>query len=132
MRRNLLQLFPQRTLGEPEVVGLLEPKPDACSVAAELSEADRHLGRDARGFRKDAMKRLAGHPQLPRRFADGQAERGKNVFPKDGSRVRRRASAAFSNQLLRHGLLLRLSGIARDQHEPLRPIPIRTLRTKAH
>ena len=87
---------------------MLKPKPDARSVAAEPTEPHRHLGGDARGFRQNAVERLAGYPQLPRRFADRQTEGGKDVFSKDGSRVNRWASAALNYQFLRNGILLTL------------------------
>src|SRR6185295_2122892 len=107
MGRDLLQLLAQRTLGEPEVVGLLQPEPDSCPVATELSEPHRHLGRNSRALRENSMERLARHPQLAGRLGDRQAERGQDVLPQDGTRVgRRTAGTTLDFQLSRHLLLL--------------------------
>jgi hypothetical protein len=67
----------------PEIMGALKPEPEARAIAAEASETDRHVGRDAAALGEDAMQGLARDAKLPRRLGDAKTERRQNVFAQD-------------------------------------------------
>lgn len=98
MRRDLLQLLPQGKLGEPEVVGLLKPKPKGGPVAAEPAEPNRHFRRNSRGRRQNAVERL-GEARVTRRCLAnsqgvGQVRRGYPLFVLRERRYHNSRSAA--------------------------------------
>jgi hypothetical protein len=64
MRRDLLELLAQTLLGVPEVIALLEAKPEAGAVAAELAQAYGHLRADTRLAGEDSVERVARDPKL--------------------------------------------------------------------
>ena len=81
----------------PEVVVLLQSKPDSGTVTAELPEAYRHIWTDARLSGKHAMERLARDPELPRRLTYREVERWENILAEDVSRTRGRPLLPATN-----------------------------------
>ena len=83
MNRNPFEFRAEFALGAPEVVRLLHAQPQSGSVAAEPAEPRGHRGCNRYLLGHNPMKGLARYSELPRRLADREAERGKDVFAQD-------------------------------------------------
>ena len=83
VRRNPLEGVREEPLRVPEVVGLLQPQPETWAIPAELAETDCHLRSDRGPAREDAMKGLAGHPELSRRLRHREPESRQHVLAED-------------------------------------------------
>ncbi len=85
MNRNLFKLRAELTLSVPEVIGLLRPQPQSRPIAAEPAQPCGHLGRDRHLLGHDPMKRLARYAKLPRRLANRETDRRKDVLAQDSA-----------------------------------------------
>ena len=81
---DLFELGAELLLGSPEVVGLLHAEPEVRPVAAELAQAQGHLGSDCRAAREDAVERLAGHAKLAGGLGHREPQR-RAARPRAGS-----------------------------------------------
>jgi len=70
-------------LDMPQIVGRLDAKPEAGSVAAKPPKAHRHLRRVGRAFGKNRVQHLPGDAELPRRLGNGEVECREHILAQD-------------------------------------------------
>ena len=90
MARDLMQHAPELLARPVEVVRRLHPEPQFSPVAAEVAKSHCHLRGNRSRARKNVVQCLPRHPELVRRLAYREAQRGEHVLAQQLARMRRR------------------------------------------